>query len=155
MLCAVARQRPLLLLLDDLQWADAGSINLLFHLGKRIARSRILIAGAYRPEEVVAIQNPVQQSLSVAVTQTGGADLDLFLFDGPFDTASLPCLDGGGPSPSPMAVGACEPCGSPAPPSPVASSNGELSCRVALPGVGLSSSRRVMALLRPAVGHGG
>jgi predicted ATPase len=32
---ALARQQPLLLVLDDLQWADSGSINLLFHLGRR------------------------------------------------------------------------------------------------------------------------
>ncbi|MBN1139397.1 MAG: AAA family ATPase [Anaerolineae bacterium] len=51
-LCALARPRPLLLLLDDLQWADAGSLSLLFHLGRRLAGSRILIVGAYRPAEV-------------------------------------------------------------------------------------------------------
>ncbi|MGD8397565.1 MAG: AAA family ATPase, partial [Anaerolineae bacterium] len=49
---ALACQRPLLLALDDLQWADGGSVNLLFHLGRRIAGSRILILGAYRPAEV-------------------------------------------------------------------------------------------------------
>jgi tetratricopeptide (TPR) repeat protein len=49
---ALARQRPLLLVLDDLQWADAGSTNLLFHLGRRIEGSQVLIVGAYRPEEV-------------------------------------------------------------------------------------------------------
>jgi DNA-binding SARP family transcriptional activator/predicted ATPase len=51
-LTALAAQRPLLLVLDDLQWADAASINLLFHLGRRIERSRILIVGAYRPDDV-------------------------------------------------------------------------------------------------------
>jgi len=49
---ALANQRPLLLALDDLQWADGGSINLLFHLGRRIEGSRILVVGAYRPAEV-------------------------------------------------------------------------------------------------------
>ena len=48
----VARQRPLLLVLDDLQWADLGSVNLLFHLGRQIHGSRILVLGAYRPSEV-------------------------------------------------------------------------------------------------------
>ncbi|MCI0579062.1 MAG: ABC transporter substrate-binding protein [Chloroflexi bacterium] len=48
----LAHQRPLLLLLDDLQWADATSISLLFHLGRRLRGSRILIVGAYRPSEV-------------------------------------------------------------------------------------------------------
>jgi DNA-binding SARP family transcriptional activator len=51
-LAALARQRPLLLLLDDLQWLDAGSIGLLFHLGRELPGRRILILGAYRPEEV-------------------------------------------------------------------------------------------------------
>ncbi len=48
----LAEQRPLLLLLDDLQWVDGGSTNLLFHLGRRIQGGRILIVGAYRPAEV-------------------------------------------------------------------------------------------------------
>jgi len=48
----LALHAPLVLVLDDLQWADAGSINLLFHLGRQLAGSRVLILGAYRPEEV-------------------------------------------------------------------------------------------------------
>jgi len=51
---ALAREHPLLLVLDDLQWADAGSIALLFHLGRRLAGGRILVLGAFRPEEVAA-----------------------------------------------------------------------------------------------------
>ncbi len=31
----LARQRPLMLVIDDLQWADAASVSLLFHLGRR------------------------------------------------------------------------------------------------------------------------
>ena len=45
-------RHPLLIVLDDLQWADIASISLLFHLGRRIGSSRILIVGAYRPDEV-------------------------------------------------------------------------------------------------------
>jgi predicted ATPase/DNA-binding SARP family transcriptional activator len=48
----LARQRLLLLILDDLQWADSASLSLLFHLSRRLAGRRILIAGAYRPEEL-------------------------------------------------------------------------------------------------------
>jgi tetratricopeptide (TPR) repeat protein len=51
-------QSPLLLALDDLQWADSGSINLLFHLGRRIEGRRILIVGAYRPAEVAMGRPP-------------------------------------------------------------------------------------------------
>jgi len=49
---ALEGQGPLLLVIDDLQWADAGSINLLFHLGRRMKGKRILILGAYRSEEM-------------------------------------------------------------------------------------------------------
>lgn len=48
----LAERRPLLLFLDDLHWTDLSSAGLLFHLGRRLSDSRILIVGAYRPDEV-------------------------------------------------------------------------------------------------------
>lgn len=48
----VTRRHPLLILLDDLQWIDPASANLLFHLGRRLSGSRVLLIGAYRPSEV-------------------------------------------------------------------------------------------------------
>ncbi|HZD11444.1 MAG TPA: AAA family ATPase, partial [Candidatus Binatia bacterium] len=50
-LTAVARQHPLLLLLDDLQWADNSSLNLLFHLSRRLSSLPILVLGAYRASD--------------------------------------------------------------------------------------------------------
>jgi len=52
---SLSRRQPLVLVLDDLQWADGGSISLLFHLGRRLAGSRILVVGAYRPGELALI----------------------------------------------------------------------------------------------------
>jgi DNA-binding SARP family transcriptional activator len=52
-LCRLARTHPLLLIIDDLQWADAASTGLLFHLGRRLQGHPILLVAAYRPEEVV------------------------------------------------------------------------------------------------------
>ncbi|NIP16737.1 MAG: AAA family ATPase, partial [Xanthomonadales bacterium] len=49
---ALAAKRPLMLVVDDLQWADVSSVSLLFHLGRRMGQSRILIIGTYRPEDV-------------------------------------------------------------------------------------------------------
>ncbi|MBN1248846.1 MAG: AAA family ATPase [Anaerolineae bacterium] len=49
---AVAVAHPLLIALDDLQWADPGSCGLLLYLGRQLVGSRILVVGAYRPEEV-------------------------------------------------------------------------------------------------------
>ena len=48
----LAHRNPLLLVLDDLQWADTGSIGLLFHLGKQLKDRPILIIGVYRPAEL-------------------------------------------------------------------------------------------------------
>jgi predicted ATPase len=49
---ALAADHPILVILDDLQWADAASSALLFHLSRRIVDSRVLIVGTFRPEEV-------------------------------------------------------------------------------------------------------
>lgn len=49
---ALARHKPLLLIIDDLQWADAGSISLLFHLARHLKGHRILVVGLYRPADI-------------------------------------------------------------------------------------------------------
>lgn len=49
---ALAIHHPLLLILDDLHWVDVSSIGLLFHLSRHLTDSRILVLGAFRPEEV-------------------------------------------------------------------------------------------------------
>ena len=48
----LASAHCLLLVVDDLQWADQGSIALLWHLARHIAGMRILIVGIFRPEDV-------------------------------------------------------------------------------------------------------
>jgi class 3 adenylate cyclase len=45
---AIAEQRPIALLIDDLQWADEGSLRLLQHLARHTRGGRILLAGTYR-----------------------------------------------------------------------------------------------------------
>ena len=63
---SLAGQQPLLLVLDDLHWADTGSVNLLFHLARRLRTSRVLIAGIYRPAEVA-----LGRTSTVQQTETG------------------------------------------------------------------------------------
>jgi DNA-binding SARP family transcriptional activator/predicted ATPase len=65
----LAQHRPLLILIDDLQWADPGSINLVFHLGRHLEGSRILIVGAYRPEEVALTRQGERHPLDTAVNE--------------------------------------------------------------------------------------
>jgi DNA-binding SARP family transcriptional activator/predicted ATPase len=66
-LLALARLHSLILVIDDLQWADMGSISLLFHLGRRLGGSRILVVGAYRPEEVALGRDGKRHSLESVV----------------------------------------------------------------------------------------
>jgi hypothetical protein len=54
---ASAQDYPLITLLEDLQWADPSSIDVLRHVGSRIARRRMLILATYRPAGIEA-QNP-------------------------------------------------------------------------------------------------
>jgi predicted ATPase/predicted Ser/Thr protein kinase len=66
---ALARHRPLLLQLEDLHWADGGSCNLLFHLGRRIAGNPILVLGTYRPAEVALEREGRRHPLEPAINE--------------------------------------------------------------------------------------
>lgn len=43
---------PVLIFLDDLQWADDSSLRLFHYLARRVMQNRALLLGAFRPEEV-------------------------------------------------------------------------------------------------------
>jgi predicted ATPase len=66
---ALADQKPVLLILDDLQWADAGSASLLTHLVDPIQHSRALIIGAYRPEEVALDRQGARHPLKPVINE--------------------------------------------------------------------------------------
>ncbi|MCK5570015.1 MAG: protein kinase, partial [Spirochaetes bacterium] len=82
MLQTLAKHQPILLVLDDLQWADTGSINLLFHLGRRIEGSRMLIIGAYRADEVAlgrdGGRHPLETVLNELKRIFGEVELKIF-----------------------------------------------------------------------------
>ncbi|NIF40719.1 AAA family ATPase [Burkholderia sp. Tr-862] len=52
--CFAAPERPLALLLDDLQWADAGTIQVLERLVQQHRDTALLLVGAYRGNEIDA-----------------------------------------------------------------------------------------------------
>jgi hypothetical protein len=62
-LLARARQRPLLLVLDDLQWADPASLLLLDFLARRIRVAPLLVVGTYREPEL-APEDPVARQVA-------------------------------------------------------------------------------------------
>jgi ABC-type oligopeptide transport system substrate-binding subunit/serine/threonine protein kinase len=79
-LCRLSEENPILLVVDDLQWADSGTINILFHLGRRLAGSRILLLCAYRPEDLVSEQgkrHPLQPLLDEFKRHLGDVWIDL------------------------------------------------------------------------------
>ncbi len=46
--------KPLFLFIDDLQWADAGTLQMLVYITRNLGSSRILLCAAYRTEEADA-----------------------------------------------------------------------------------------------------
>jgi eukaryotic-like serine/threonine-protein kinase len=48
----LAAQAPLMLVLDDVHWADSGALALVQHLARRTREQRVLIVGAYREVEL-------------------------------------------------------------------------------------------------------
>ncbi|MGH9002159.1 MAG: ATP-binding protein, partial [Acidimicrobiia bacterium] len=58
-----SRATPIVILLDDLHWADAPSLRLLQHLSRRLADSRLLVVGTYRDIEL-SRRHPLAQVLA-------------------------------------------------------------------------------------------
>lgn len=65
-------RRPLLLLFDDVQWADAASADLLFHLARRITDSRVLVVCAFRNSEVTGSPQSAGASVRKILLEVSG-----------------------------------------------------------------------------------
>ncbi len=50
---AIAKVRPILLILEDLHWVDVSSAELFNYLSRQVTESRILIIGSYKPSDVL------------------------------------------------------------------------------------------------------
>lgn len=81
LLRALAAEGPLLLVLEDLQWADDPSIELLSQLAVRLATSPVLILGTYRPFEVASgrdgQRHPLEPVLNGIKQRLGDVWIDL------------------------------------------------------------------------------
>lgn len=78
---ALAQKQPLVLLIDDLHWADEASINLLFHLSRRLGPAPVLIIGAYRAHEITlgrgGERHPLESTLNEIRRYHGDVWIDL------------------------------------------------------------------------------
>ena len=60
---ALASEAPLVVVLDDLHWADKPTLQLLQHLSRALVRLRILIVGTYRDTEL-SRTHPLSEALA-------------------------------------------------------------------------------------------
>ena len=51
---------PVVLLFEDLHWADPSSVDLLRHLCQRIGAQRMMITGTFRPEDLERTSHPLK-----------------------------------------------------------------------------------------------
>src|SRR5215510_6500363 len=56
----VTAAQPLVLVLEDLQWSDHATLDLLAWLARRREPARLLLVGTYRPVEVIVRAHPLQ-----------------------------------------------------------------------------------------------
>jgi class 3 adenylate cyclase/tetratricopeptide (TPR) repeat protein len=75
-LLAVAARTPMVLVLDDLHWADQGTVSLLRHVARFAPRGRLLVLGAYRDVEVDGA-HPLADALGVLPRETTYEQLGL------------------------------------------------------------------------------
>jgi predicted ATPase len=77
----LCEQVPLILFIDDLQWADAPSLNLFFHLARHLEQSRMLLVGAYRPDDVAlgrgGERHPLEPVVNELTRYYGDVTVDL------------------------------------------------------------------------------
>ncbi len=75
----VARQ-PVLLSIDDLQWADPATVDLLAQLAGRLSTSPLVVAGSYRPDSIPA-DHPVRSLQAKAGTAVEFSEVELRRLD--------------------------------------------------------------------------
>jgi DNA-binding SARP family transcriptional activator len=66
---ALSGHAAVLLILDDLHWADAGTAMMMRHVARSCVHSRLLIAGAYRTTEMVT-EDPLADVLGALQAET-------------------------------------------------------------------------------------
>src|SRR5262249_34130743 len=57
---ALAAEMPLVLLLEDLQWSDFSTLELISAIARRPDPARLMVLGTYRPVEMLAIDHPLR-----------------------------------------------------------------------------------------------
>src|SRR5258707_11968210 len=56
----MAAQNPLVLILEDLHWVDASTLDLISALARRRVPAKLVVVGTYRPADVIISQSPLK-----------------------------------------------------------------------------------------------
>ena len=70
-----ADEQPLILFMDDLQWADPTSLNLVHYLARNTRKFRVLMLGTYRPEDITQGYDGKPHQLETAMQNMSREDL--------------------------------------------------------------------------------
>ena len=54
----LSRQQPLVVVIEDLHWADVSSIDMLNYMASRFSDMRMLVLTSYRPSDMALVQHP-------------------------------------------------------------------------------------------------
>ncbi len=74
---AMCSQEPLVLVLEDLQWSDVATIDLLSLLGQRQERAKLLVIGTSRHAEIQSTEHPLNHVMRSLVTRSGAISLQV------------------------------------------------------------------------------
>jgi class 3 adenylate cyclase/tetratricopeptide (TPR) repeat protein len=102
-LARAAVARPMFLVLDDLHWADEGTLLLIEHLAERIGDAPITIVGTYRDIEVTS-GHPLARTLDLLLRRRLGHRIALTRLSGEGVAALLQAMSGQEPPPSLVAA---------------------------------------------------
>jgi len=74
---ALSTRSPLVLILEDLHWCDASTVDLLAMVAWRREAARLMILGTFRPAELVVTNHPLKQLKHELVARKQGREIPL------------------------------------------------------------------------------
>jgi hypothetical protein len=89
---ALAAERPLVLVLEDLHWADFATIDFISALCRRRSSAQLLLIGTYRSEAAETVEHPLQQMIRDLALRRNCSEMELAPLS---EEATALLLDGG------------------------------------------------------------
>jgi predicted ATPase len=80
-LAALSTDRPLVLVLEDLHWSDAATVEAVAYLARRREAAHLLVLGTYRPADVVVGEHPLRRLRQELLAHELCKELRLELFN--------------------------------------------------------------------------